>query len=71
MHRGKVVETGTTDEVLRRPKAAYAKALIGAVPRIDQRLDRFPVLGDEGKGRAAGRPCGTAREGRALGCGCR
>ena len=52
MHRGKVVETGTTEEVLRRPKAAYAKALIGAVPRIDQRLDRFPVLGDEGKGRA-------------------
>ncbi|MGO4525819.1 dipeptide ABC transporter ATP-binding protein [Microvirga sp. 2MCAF35] len=52
MHRGKVVETGKTEEVLRRPKAAYAKALIGAVPRIDQRLDRFPVLGDEGKGRA-------------------
>jgi peptide/nickel transport system ATP-binding protein len=52
MHRGKVVETGTTEEVLRRPKAAYAKALIGAVPRIDQRLDRFPVLGEEGKGRA-------------------
>ncbi|WP_262268599.1 dipeptide ABC transporter ATP-binding protein [Microvirga yunnanensis] len=52
MHRGKVVETGTTEEVLRRPKAAYARALIGAVPRIDQRLDRFPVLGDEGKGRA-------------------
>ena len=52
MHRGKVVETGPTEEVLRRPKAPYAKALIGAVPRIDQRLDRFPVLGEEGKGRA-------------------
>jgi peptide/nickel transport system ATP-binding protein len=52
MHRGKVVETGSTQEVLRHPKAAYARALIGAVPRIDQRLDRFPVLGDEGKGRA-------------------
>lgn len=52
MHRGKVVETGTTEEVLRHPKAAYARALIGAVPRIDQRLDRFPVLGEEGKGRA-------------------
>jgi peptide/nickel transport system ATP-binding protein len=53
MHRGKVVETGPTAEVLRRPKAPYAKALIGAVPRIDARLDRFPVLGEEGKGRAA------------------
>jgi peptide/nickel transport system ATP-binding protein len=53
MHRGKVVETGPTAEVLRHPKAPYAKALIGAVPRIDTRLDRFPVLGEEGKGRAA------------------
>ncbi|NIX78328.1 dipeptide ABC transporter ATP-binding protein [Microvirga terricola] len=53
MHRGKVVETGPTAEVLRHPKAPYAKALIGAVPRVDIRLDRFPVLGDEGKGRAA------------------
>lgn len=53
MHRGKVVETGSTAEVLRRPKAPYSKALIGAVPRVDIRLDRFPVLGEEGKGRAA------------------
>ncbi|MBM6596792.1 dipeptide ABC transporter ATP-binding protein [Microvirga pudoricolor] len=52
MHRGQVVESGATEEVLRRPKAPYARALIGAVPRIDQRLDRFPVLGAEGKGRA-------------------
>ena len=53
MHRGKVVETGPTVEVLRRPKAPYAKALIGAVPRIDARLERFPVVGEEAKGRAA------------------
>jgi len=53
MHRGRVVESGPTAEVLRRPKADYAKALIGAVPRIDMRLDRFPVVGDEAKGRAA------------------
>ena len=71
MHRGKVVETGTTEEVLRRPKAAYAKALIGAVPRIDQRLDRFPGPRRRRQGSRGGRPCGTAREGRALGCGCR
>jgi peptide/nickel transport system ATP-binding protein len=53
MHRGKVVETGSTVEVLRRPRAPYAKALIGAVPRVDVKLERFPVLGEEGKGRAA------------------
>ncbi|KAB0267683.1 dipeptide ABC transporter ATP-binding protein [Microvirga brassicacearum] len=53
MHRGKVVESGPTAEVLRHPKAEYAKALIGAVPRIDMRLDRFPVVGEEAKGRAA------------------
>ncbi|WP_210485949.1 dipeptide ABC transporter ATP-binding protein [Microvirga antarctica] len=53
MHRGLIVESGTTAEVLRRPKADYAKALIGAVPRIDMRLDRFPVVGEEAKGRAA------------------
>jgi peptide/nickel transport system ATP-binding protein len=53
MHRGKVVETGATAEVLRRPTAPYAKALIGAVPRIDMRLNRFPVVGEEGKGIAA------------------
>ena len=65
MHRGKVVESGPTAEVLRRPKAAYAKALIGAVPRIDQRLDRFPVVGDEGQGPRGRCPRGAAREGRA------
>ncbi|MBM6583485.1 ABC transporter ATP-binding protein [Microvirga sp. BT689] len=53
MHRGMVVETGPTAEVLRHPRAPYAKALIGAVPRIDARLERFPVIGEEGKGRAA------------------
>ncbi len=53
MHRGRVVESGPTADVLRRPKAEYAKALIGAVPRIDKRLDRFPVVGEEAKGRAA------------------
>ena len=44
MHRGKVVESGPTVEVLRRPRAPYAKALIGAVPRIDAKLDRFPTV---------------------------
>ena len=63
MHRGRVVESGPTAEVLRRPKADYAKALIGAVPRIDMRLDRFPVVGEEAKGRRRRCPRGHPRQG--------
>ncbi len=44
MHRGRIVESGPVIEVLRHPKAAYARALIGAVPRIDRALPRFPML---------------------------
>ena len=35
MHRGKVVEVGSTDAVLATPQADYTRALIAAVPRID------------------------------------
>jgi peptide/nickel transport system ATP-binding protein len=52
MHRGRAVETGSTAEVLRAPRHDYAKSLIGAVPPIDRRLVRFPVVGQE-IGRAA------------------
>jgi peptide/nickel transport system ATP-binding protein len=45
MHRGRVVEQGPAREVLLEPKADYARALIGAVPRVDLGLDRFPVPG--------------------------
>ena len=34
MHRGRVVEEGAAEEVLRRPKDGYTKALLAAVPRI-------------------------------------
>ncbi|WP_293865538.1 ABC transporter ATP-binding protein [uncultured Alsobacter sp.] len=44
MHRGAIVESGPTAQVLRQPQADYARALIAAVPRIDVRLDRFPML---------------------------
>ncbi len=52
MHRGHVVESGPVAQVLRQPKANYAKALIGAVPRIDIRLDRFPMLDGVNQGNA-------------------
>ena len=52
MHRGRIVESGPVAEVLRRPRAEYARALIGAVPRVDVRLDRLPVLDGSDGGRA-------------------
>jgi peptide/nickel transport system ATP-binding protein len=35
MYLGRIVERGTTDEVLRNPKHPYTQALIAAVPRIE------------------------------------
>jgi peptide/nickel transport system ATP-binding protein len=35
MQAGRVVETGTRDEVLRRPRADYTRMLIAAVPSLD------------------------------------
>jgi len=65
MHQGRIVESGPTREVLSNPKSDYAKTLIGAVPRIDVKLDRFPVLQEEG---AAAR---SAREHLRAGLGVR
>jgi peptide/nickel transport system ATP-binding protein len=50
MQNGEVVESGPTEDVLARPRAPYARALIGAVPRMDRRLPRFPVPGYQDKG---------------------
>ncbi|QEO14810.1 ABC transporter ATP-binding protein [Agromyces intestinalis] len=40
MHRGRVVETGTREEVFERPQHDYTKTLLAAVPRIDPEWDR-------------------------------
>lgn len=34
MNRGKIVETGTADDVLRAPKEAYTKTLVSAIPHF-------------------------------------
>ncbi|MCQ8784004.1 ABC transporter ATP-binding protein [Mangrovibrevibacter kandeliae] len=34
MHRGRIVERGTRDDVLSRPQEAYTKALLAAVPQM-------------------------------------
>ncbi|MFZ5740060.1 MAG: dipeptide ABC transporter ATP-binding protein [Pseudomonadota bacterium] len=54
MRGGRVVEQGSVDEVLRRPKDDYTKALIAAVPgarpgaEIDRHLEGEPLLDAHG-----------------------
>jgi peptide/nickel transport system ATP-binding protein len=40
MHRGRIVETGTRDEILRSPKEAYTQRLLAAVPVPDPEEQR-------------------------------
>ncbi len=49
MHRGKVVETGTTRRVLGKPSHPYTKSLIAAVPRPNVKLHRFPLISHDGR----------------------
>ncbi|MDF0595203.1 dipeptide ABC transporter ATP-binding protein [Psychromarinibacter halotolerans] len=53
MRHGQTVESGPSRQVLGRPSADYAKALIGAVPRLDRKLHRFPVIEAQHEGEAA------------------
>lgn len=50
MHRGRLVEEGTSDEILRRPKDPYTQRLIAAVPVPDPVAQR-----DRREARAASR----------------
>jgi len=43
MHRGQVVETGETKNVLTKPDHPYTRSLIAAVPPSDRRVRRLPV----------------------------
>lgn len=61
MRHGKVIEQGPTRLVLSAPTSAYGRALIGAVPRLDSKLDRFPVTDPQGEREASAQ----ARLGRA------
>ncbi|MRG59320.1 ATP-binding cassette domain-containing protein [Agromyces sp. CFH 90414] len=40
MHRGRIVESGSRDDVFERPQDDYTKSLLAAVPRIDPEWDR-------------------------------
>jgi len=44
MYRGKIVEQGPTEEVLRRPQHAYTRALIDCIPRLDSNEKRLKTI---------------------------
>ncbi len=49
MYSGKVVESGTTDQILGMPGHDYTKSLIAAVPRPHRKLHRFPQISYGGR----------------------
>ncbi len=44
LYQGKLVEIGTTKQVLSKPQHDYTKSLISAVPLANKKLDRFPLV---------------------------
>jgi oligopeptide/dipeptide ABC transporter ATP-binding protein len=52
MYRGRIVEDGPTDRVIRTPSHPYTKALISAVPMPRVRQNRAPILLRPGVGKA-------------------
>jgi ABC-type dipeptide/oligopeptide/nickel transport system ATPase component len=44
MFRGKIVEQGTTDEVLRDPQHPYTRALIGCIPKLGEKRKRLTTI---------------------------
>ncbi len=44
LYRGRLVEIGSTQQVLTKPKHEYTKSLISAVPKSTIKLHRFPLV---------------------------
>ena len=48
LRSGRVIETGSTIDVLSNPREDYTKALMAAVPRLDKRLEYFSnIVGED------------------------
>ncbi|MBB4370607.1 peptide/nickel transport system ATP-binding protein [Bradyrhizobium sp. cir1] len=50
MRRGRIVDSGVTDEIFRNPQSEYTKSLIAAMPRLvrDQQIGHSATILDEG-----------------------
>jgi peptide/nickel transport system ATP-binding protein len=46
MFRGKIVETGTVEEIFAAPKHPYTKGLLACRPRLDTKFKRLPTVAD-------------------------
>jgi oligopeptide/dipeptide ABC transporter ATP-binding protein len=70
MYAGKIIESGTTEDILMRPKHPYTKGLISCVPKLDSNKDDVlapirgtpPKLNDLPEGCAFRPRCPYARE---------
>ena len=51
MLKGRIVEEGTTAQILGAPREEYTKSLIAAIPRIDIKVNRFHVVDNESASR--------------------
>ncbi|MDG1531562.1 MAG: ABC transporter ATP-binding protein [Paracoccaceae bacterium] len=60
MRRGKVLESGTTRQVLGDPQHPYTSALLDAVPPLDRKIDRFRMPDEEKQ--SNGKDAGDAAE---------
>ncbi|MEM9247666.1 MAG: ABC transporter ATP-binding protein [Pseudomonadota bacterium] len=49
LRHGKLVEEGPTAQVLKHPTQPYSRELMAAIPRIDQKVERFAVPGGLGQ----------------------
>lgn len=46
MNKGRIVETGSAQDIFRNPKHPYTQGLIACRPPLDKRLKRLPVVSD-------------------------
>ena len=44
MFRGRLVEFGSTESILRQPQHPYTRALIECIPRLGLKLDRLKTI---------------------------
>jgi len=51
MYKGRIVELGTTSQIISAPSHEYTQSLLSAVPPADRRIERFPLVNyiEEGK----------------------